>query len=155
MNSYSELRKVDFADLSNLRFECFLGEVQSRSDRPVLVIRFAGEYRHGSAGEPDARFMFAMLAAAFQAWECWAVILDLSGLSYEWGDDIDGLWAMQPLQWAGGEYPMALIVGAQSERALASLYYDRNLERTSFSEPWVFRDMAAGLKHIEDELAKI
>ncbi len=155
MDSYSALRKVDFADLSNIECDFFLGEIKAKSNYPVLVIRFTGEYRRGSRGEPDARFIFAMLQAAFQSWECWALILDLSALHYEWGDDIEWLFSTQPMQWAGEEYPRALIVGQKSERALASLYYDGNLDRTSFSEPWVFRDFASGWKYVEDKLAKI
>ena len=154
---YSNLQKVDFADLSKIQCDIFFGEVKREVAYPVLVVRFTGKYRQGSAGAPDARFMFAMLEAAIGAWKCWALILDLSGLAYEWGDDIEGIWSMRlSYAWTEeGEDLIALIVGPESERALASLYYDEDLNRTSFSEPWVFRDFPSAWNYIEGELANM
>jgi hypothetical protein len=52
----------------------------------VLIVRFAGEYGVGSAGNGDAAFMSAMVAAGLDAWPPAGVVLDLRELSYEWGD---------------------------------------------------------------------
>jgi hypothetical protein len=48
---------------------------------------------------------------------------------------------------------MGLIVGPDSETALSSLYYG-DLERDSFSESWVFRDLPACREYVEGELEK-
>lgn len=151
---YSNLQRVELDDLSNIKCDTFLGEVKKASGKSVLVIRFRGEYRPGSAGEPDARFIFAKLHAAYEAWETWGIIIDMSGLKYEWGDDIDGFTAFRPLIWHDEEYPFALIVGPESEVGLATLYYG-DLDKKSFSEPWVFRDLSECWEYIENESGKI
>ena len=55
----------------------------------VLVICFEGTYHDGSSGNPDASFMLSMGNAGVQAFNPDAIILDLSALKYEWGDEMD------------------------------------------------------------------
>ena len=151
---YSSMERVDLDSLSKIKCDTFLGEAEKGSGKSILVIRFKGEYRQGSAGEPDAKYIFAKLQAAYQAWESWGIIIDMSEFKYGWGDDLDGFTALRPFEWCDEEYPFALIVGPECETALATLYYG-DLDKKSFSEPWIFRDITTGWKYVEDELGKI
>ena len=88
----------------------------------VLVVVCAGEYRHGSAGNPDARRMVAHVAAGLAMWPAPAVVLDLSALAYRWGD---GLVAVFDAAELGSDAllprPVAIMSGAASHGGLASL----------------------------------
>lgn len=88
----------------------------------LLVVAWAGEYRHGSAGAPDARRMTAQVAAGLAQWSADAVVLDLSALSYRWGD---GLMAVFEAAARGGDTLLprlvAIVAGPDSRAGLASL----------------------------------
>ncbi len=52
----------------------------------VHVLAFAGTYRHGSAGSPDADVMCGQVAAALATWTVRALVYDFRELDYQWGD---------------------------------------------------------------------
>ena len=54
----------------------------------VLELRFAGEYRAGSEGNPDAAAMKELVITQLARTEPDVVLLDLSRLRYGWGDAI-------------------------------------------------------------------
>lgn len=88
----------------------------------VLVVACAGEYRPGSDGKPDARRMVAHVAAGLSLWPAGAVVLDLSALSYRWGD---GIIAVLDAASTGSDTllprPVAIVTGVASHGGLASL----------------------------------
>ena len=54
----------------------------------VLEVRFGGEYREGSRGNPDADAMVRWLAVLLARTGPDVVLLDLSALRYTWGDGL-------------------------------------------------------------------
>ncbi len=60
----------------------------------ILEVSFAGKYRPGAAGRPDAEFMTSILGAAIARKSLFgALLLDLTDLEYRWGNNI-----LQPLE---------------------------------------------------------
>jgi hypothetical protein len=120
-----EYTKQNLQKLSDLKLEIGLHEFQEvRKDNrtahfTILLLKFVGEYRIGSDGQPDALYMQAMTAACLEIWYCDAVIFDFTELSYEWGNDLANTIVF-PLDRKGKEFP-ACIVPGPSERALNGL----------------------------------
>src|SRR5215468_9652310 len=64
----------------------------ARDKRPfvsIIHLAFAGDYRSGSGGAPDAHYIGGMTRTVHEVWSPSAMILDLRELSYEWGDEMD------------------------------------------------------------------
>lgn len=58
---------------------------------PVIAVSFGGILPPGSEGNRFAKAMADFLSAALSATNAAGVVIDLTGLSYEWGDGIGGL----------------------------------------------------------------
>lgn len=54
----------------------------------ILEVQFVGEYRWGSAGNPDAAMMVQVLSGLLARVEPDVVLLDVSQLRYEWGNSL-------------------------------------------------------------------
>jgi hypothetical protein len=87
----------------------------------VLRVSFVGEYRTGSAGNPDADYILAFVAAALALDEPGAVVLDLRGLRYRWGNRL--LRVFEAIGAAGAEFRVgvAVVCGPESLPAFTGL----------------------------------
>lgn len=87
----------------------------------VLELRFAGEYRAGSEGNPDAAAMKELVITQLARTEPDVVLLDLSRLRYGWGDAI--LRVFEIIAGFDPDYPVETVVrgGPHSASALVSL----------------------------------
>ncbi|GAB7045532.1 hypothetical protein [Catenuloplanes indicus] len=74
------------SDLSAVqyRFATVRRAAHARDD--LLIVTFTGSYGVGSAGNGDAAAMRAVIALGRRAFTPAGVVLDLRGLTYEWGD---------------------------------------------------------------------
>ncbi|WP_154931870.1 hypothetical protein [Gimesia maris] len=79
--------QVTLEGLSPLEFAYSLWSDDSERIE-TLVVSFIGMYQHGSAGSGDGRFMAAMVNAGRTAWLPDALIIDLRGLEYTFGNTI-------------------------------------------------------------------
>jgi hypothetical protein len=52
----------------------------------IVVLKYSGKYGYGSAGNPDCRRMLDHAESVLGSNECAGVIVDITGLRYEWGD---------------------------------------------------------------------
>ncbi|MFV8754601.1 hypothetical protein ACNOYE_28975 [Nannocystaceae bacterium ST9] len=95
----------------------------------ILELRFAGEYRHGSLGKPDADAMIRWLAVALVRSEPDVLLLDLSRLRYSWGDGI--IRVLDVLGHFDRDQPLGLAVlaGPDSEAGLRSLGMQVHVDR--------------------------
>jgi len=86
----------------------------------VLVLKFAGTYRHGSAGNPDATAMFARARSALAAWHPDALVFDFRALDYRWGD---GMLRVVGIESDFPDTPLPTVVaaGEGSRAGLSSL----------------------------------
>lgn len=87
----------------------------------IGVIKFTGHYRMGSAGNPDANFMHAMIAALLIALYPDGLVIDLSELRYEWGDMLEAILPNEDGTYRDDNCPAVVVVGPESEEAVKSL----------------------------------
>jgi hypothetical protein len=87
----------------------------------VLEVRFAGEYRHGSEGTPDAEAMAQTMASLLVRASADVVLLDLSALRYAWGNTI--MMLFEVIGRFDAEYPLgvSVLAGPLSVGGLTSL----------------------------------
>lgn len=75
-------------DISLIHFMCYT--LQQQSLNFVLgYVEVTGEYRLGSSGFDDARFICWRLEQYCETIAPYGLIVDLRGLVYKWGDDLD------------------------------------------------------------------
>lgn len=106
--------------LSDLVHRCFLCSGALDDGTAALVISFAGTYRIGSEGNPDAAYMSAVVETVMDEWSPRSIILDLAELTYEWGDAIASVFY---IPWRKRENARLLIVVSdRCRRALEGLF---------------------------------
>lgn len=84
----------------------------------ALIAKFAGHYREGSVGNPDAGFILGMARTAVEVWHAKALVLDFSELQYQWGDEME--WLLPP----DVPVPTAVVVGPGCGPAIATLLWE-------------------------------
>jgi hypothetical protein len=99
-----------FEELSCLQYRIFSYDLGGKHRPTALVLRFAGVYGVGSAGNGDAEFMRVITRAALEAWHCHAVVFDLRELAYDWGDAIWRVFGRGIRSSGVEDLPCALVV---------------------------------------------
>lgn len=95
-------------------------QIAQHAAGPILAVRFAGKYPPGSEGNECAAEMASYLRSVLAATNAAAVLFDLRGLQYTWGDAIGVLaWAVQ--ERAARVRPSAIVAQGRTARALAPL----------------------------------
>lgn len=81
---------MNFENETDIRYEF---QLETSVEKPrfwcILVAKFAGHYRPGHLGAPDAFFIQGITQTALGVWRPAALILDLRELSYTWGDNME------------------------------------------------------------------
>jgi hypothetical protein len=116
-----KLVPVSLETLSTIRYTVSLAPHEPYTTPEFLVVAFTGQYRDGSSGGPDATFMAAVMKAVQRAWHTDALIVDLSGMAYRWGDEMDWIHDVGRFQPSPCHKPLAIIVGDNCRDALKSL----------------------------------
>ncbi|WP_284620756.1 hypothetical protein [Aquabacterium humicola] len=118
-----KLSTITLEQLSSLTHEVKLPEERSRS--PFFkVISYHGEYRYGSGGNADARYIVATATAAHEAWFTEGIVIDFSDLKYEWGDEMEWVLGIAQGGPTGCSFPLVIIVGAKCKPAIQTLIPD-------------------------------
>jgi hypothetical protein len=116
-----ELRPVTIAPDSELVHEMFLVTLPSAAPLNALVMRFRGNYGHGSGGNGDAEYMTAVTRAAISFTNPFALIFDFAKLSYEWGDMMSQVLSLGDERWVNDAMPTAIVVSTLCEPSIRSL----------------------------------
>ena len=119
-----QLHPVSLKQLSALEHEVRLPSHLRFHTPEFKVIAYTGSYRSGSQGKEDALYIMATAAAAHEAWYTDSIVIDFSGLSYDWGDQMEWVLNVGRGAVANCDYPLAIIVGPDCEQALRSLMPD-------------------------------
>jgi hypothetical protein len=127
------LRPARFEDESNIRCEFQLDRSADIHSYATLIAKFAGRYREGSGGNPDARFICGMLKAAIEVWRPGALVINFSELDYVWGDEMD--WFLSP---TFNNLPAAVVIGPGCAAAIATLIWGLNTNRPATDADFVF-----------------
>jgi hypothetical protein len=88
MMSNDKLVRRQFLDVSSIAVTYYSPRPESGVSDEVLVVVFEGTYRRGSLGNLDAGYACGQILAGIYTWNPKALVLDLRGLSYEWGDQM-------------------------------------------------------------------
>ncbi|MFO0942544.1 MAG: hypothetical protein U0930_17550 [Pirellulales bacterium] len=107
----------------------------------IVHLSFEGNYRDGSSGAPDAHYMVGIRSIVQGAWYPSAMILDLSKLSYDWGDEMDLLIP------SDGDRD-AVIVGDQCSNALATLMFGIDTRKSITDAANYFDNFASALAYV-------
>ncbi len=110
------LEKLDFFELSKIKFEIFSIESQTFGFDEVGVIKFSGDYLSAT----DAGFMEALIQMTLTYLEPLAIILDLSDLYYKWGDQMIKVIGHN-LETQNYTILQATVVGEKCKEAISSL----------------------------------
>jgi hypothetical protein len=128
-----KLRDCSLSDLGELDCGYACGELPSGAHLKVLAVRLAGAADRSS--NPIFELASAVIMAGLEAWRPWALILDLRGLEYSWGDQMENVlqtaerWyePLQPTLAAFGgestprEFPVAVVVSDLNRDGFESL----------------------------------
>ena len=95
----------------------------------LLVVTFCGTADNVREHAGGFDFMAAMIGAGRTLWDPGALVLDLSGLEYRWGDGMAhpiGVARGKTLanEWQEEEIPLAIVVSDKCREGLASLLDD-------------------------------
>jgi hypothetical protein len=110
----------------------------------LLIAKFRGRYRYGSAGAPDAAFIAGLTQTALEVWNAAAVVLDLSEVSYEWGDEMDLLFDVGASRGAKS----AIVVGPACARAIATLMWGTETTRLATEAEKIFDTVEEAWRYV-------
>lgn len=137
MQSNHKLKSLNPEDTSNIKVIYFQGNSGLTDYQNILVVKYMGKYGFGSAGNDDARYMYAKAEYGLNIYEPNAVILDFSELEYQWGDMLELVFNVGSHQYIHKAFPKALVLGEKCRAAIATLIHG-NDEKTATSEDWIF-----------------
>lgn len=137
------MKKLSLSDACpTMAYEIHITEGEPYKSDRSLVISFSGQYRDGSLGNPDASYMKGIINLASDIWWHKSLVIDLSGLRYEWGDMIEV--ALDP----PGKRSVAIVVGPECESALATLWFGLDTTQRATEQEGVFNSVEAALAHL-------
>ncbi|ULU23190.1 hypothetical protein [Dyella terrae] len=142
------MQKLSLADACpSMDYEIHLTDGEPYRSNRSLIVSFSGRYRDGSAGDPDAAFMKGIIGVASGIWWHKSLVIDVSKLTYEWGDMIEV--ALDP----PGSRPIAIVVGPGCAGALATLWFGLDSERQATEQAGVFDHLDAALAYLRQDRA--
>lgn len=119
--SIMELIPVSLDTLSDIRYSVSLAPHETFTQPEFLHVAFRGVYRDGSMGKSDATYIMAIMEALDRAWYSKAFIIDLTELTYNWGDEMSWLWDIGWQKWCRCQRPLAVVIGVKCREALQTL----------------------------------
>ena len=132
-----KLVRVSFEDENRIDCEFFLETTGKNRYWYTLIAKFRGRYRDGSAGAPDAALIRGLTHTAIEVWRPAAVVLDLSELHYEWGDEMDLLFDVG----ADQHVKSAIVVGPACTKAIATLMWGVDTTRSATEAENIFDNL--------------
>ncbi len=136
------LKRISFDEIA-IRYEFQLETTGPNQFWYTLIAKFAGHYREGSAGRPDACFVLGMARTAVEVWHAAALVLDLSELQYQWGDEMEHLLPPDV------GVPAAVVVGPGCARSIATLLWDDvNTAHEATEAEFVFANLQDGWENV-------
>lgn len=98
----------------------------------ILVVSFHGTYRDGSAGSPDAGLIKGIVTTGLSVFDPFSLIIDLSDLEYNWGDDLDLSFEET------GHTTTVVLVGEKCRRAMSTLMFGVDTDKEIVDNEFFF-----------------
>jgi hypothetical protein len=138
---------IEIYDLeSYVTINCDIGFIQlPNSYKKIGYFKVTGEYKSGSAGSSDAYHIRGMMAYAQERYNERYWILDLSELSYEWGDEMDLVLGLDEFE---GVDAVATVFGEKCIEAVATLGGMERKPKDLLSEPGNFDNLNAAYEYL-------
>jgi hypothetical protein len=136
---------TSFDQVTSIQYQFFLEPRKPGQYYRILIAKFSGEYKLGSRGAADARFICGITKTAFNIWYPDGLILDLRELSYGWGDDMDLVLDIG----AKTGKPCAIVGSHRCLPAIATLINGVDTDKLATDTEFIFDSMDAALKFIQ------
>ncbi|WP_153800114.1 hypothetical protein [Foetidibacter luteolus] len=98
----------------------------------ILAISFHGTYREGAAGSPDAGLMKGIIKTGVSVFDPFALLIDLSDLEYNWGDNLDLSFE------EAAPTKTVVLVGEKCRRAMSTLSFGIDTEKDIVDNEFFF-----------------
>ncbi len=144
-----ELEDLHLESLSDIDVSFFRARSRRGAPGSILIARYAGTYRFASAGNRDARFMYANGEAAIAAWSPSAVVIDLRKLHYTWGDMLERVFDVGARSYVDSRFPRAVVVGEHCEEPIRTLILGEYSKEPLSTIEWIFRDFEKALDYVD------
>jgi hypothetical protein len=109
----------------------------------TLYIKFNGVYRPGSEGKSELGFMTGNYELGINVWRPFKTIIDISNVTYEWGDDMELLLDISDRK------SSVMIVGDKNRRALSTLLFGTDTERDIVDNKFFFDNLEKGTERLK------
>lgn len=108
----------------------------------LLIVAVNGIYRRGSAGRADAAYIKGIVELATGLLNPHMIVVDLSDLTYEWGENMD-------LEFRLSDLPVAVVVGPKNRKALSTLANGIDSVKDIVDNVHFFADVPSAVRHVE------
>lgn len=139
----SGLKKVDLGEACNgMTCEYSILKWKNKNLVDLLCIKFKGEYRPGSQGKSELGFMTGHFELGRAVWKPFKIIIDISEVIYEWGDDMEILLNISESK------SSVMIIGEKNRRALSTLIYGRETKKDIVDNKFYFDNFDKGIEKL-------
>ncbi len=152
-----KLTEHRFGDWSDINYRLFTCPLPSDEDPPrftrydaILIMRFEGECGHGSGSASDCQFMRALTRAAVLLHRPKALVLDLSRLTFVWGELMWEFLNAGKEESADGKLPTAVVTSDRNRAGLSTM-----LESDKSEDPqaWLYETMSEAVAAAAKQIA--
>jgi hypothetical protein len=142
--------KIKFKDIyADVSVQCLIGEIPIEGTYGSFgYFKVTGTYKTGSAGTPDAYHIAGMMAYAQERYFNREWILDLSELSYVWGDDMDLVLGMDNIP---NINLLATVVGPGCMEAISTLSNPQAEPRDCLKDEGTFESVAEAYTYLRSK----
>ena len=138
------LKKVNLEETWNgMTCEFFTQNLRDTHLIDILHIKFSGTYRLGSAGKTELGYMTGNYELGKAIWRPFKIILDISNVEYEWGDDMELLLDISDPK------SSVIIVGDKNRKAISTLIYGIDTKKDIVDNKFYFDNLEKGVQELK------
>ena len=138
------LKKVNLEETCNgMTCEFFTQNLRDTHLIDILHIKFSGTYRLGSAGKTELGYMTGNYELGKAIWRPFKIILDISNVEYEWGDDMELLLDISDPK------SSVIIVGDKNRKAISTLIYGIDTKKDIVDNKFYFDNLEKGVQELK------
>ncbi len=152
MKTTDILENLDLEIISDIEVSYLKGSCRSKKHLDILIVKYSGKYKVGSAGNEDARYMFAKAQYGLNCIEPAGVILDLSDVDYVWGDMMELVFSVGMNQYENVELPLTIIIGSKCQKAIGTLIYGIDSKELATSKDCIFDNFEQAWEFVEKKV---
>jgi hypothetical protein len=143
-NNIQNFTSVNLVEECN-GMSCNYSIINLRDTRLVdtLLIKFSGEYRHGSLGKSESQFLVGMVKLGIEVWRPFKIAIDIQDVKYEWGDDIQLLFG------APEDQKTVVIVGENNRKSISTLLFGIETQKDVVDNKFFFDDFELAINKLK------